>query len=89
MAGKSDWKKRRTDGPPVPELLWSADQVAVALNVCIRHVWAMHTSGRLPRPIRLGRRSLWRRAEVEAWLDAGAPPRGKWEATRPKSCPRR
>ncbi len=39
-----------------------------------------HTSGRLPRPRRLGRVVLWDRAELIAWFKAKCPPRQKWEA---------
>ena len=56
-----------------------ASEVAKLLNVSERHVWAMTSSGRLPRPIRLGRRVLWSRAEIAAWLEAGAPPRDRWD----------
>ena len=59
-----------------------ASDVAQLLNVSERHVWTLNSSGRLPRPFRLGRRVLWSRAEIEAWLDAGAPPRSRWEARR-------
>jgi predicted DNA-binding transcriptional regulator AlpA len=34
--------------------------------------------GKSPAPIRIGGRPLWRRAEVLAWLDAGAPDRATW-----------
>ncbi len=44
--------------------------------------WKLHASGRVPAPIRLGRRTLWRRAELEAWVSAGAPPRERWELLR-------
>ncbi len=56
-----------------------ASEVAKLLNVSERHIWAMTSSGRLPRPIRLGRRVLWSRAEIAAWLEAGAPTRDRWE----------
>jgi predicted DNA-binding transcriptional regulator AlpA len=38
--------------------------------------------GRMPAPIRIGGRPMWRRAEIDAWLEAGAPPRDEWEARR-------
>ena len=56
-----------------------ASEVAKLLNISERHVWALNSSGRLPRPIRLGRRVLWSRAEIAAWIEAGAPTRDRWE----------
>ncbi len=40
---------------------------------------AMHASGKLgPRPHKYGRRVLWARAELEAWVRAGSPARRTW-----------
>jgi excisionase family DNA binding protein len=39
----------------------------------------LHDQGKVPAPIRLGRRVLWRVAELIAWLDVGRPPRDRWE----------
>ena len=34
-----------------------------------RHcIWKWHRAGKFPRPVRIGRRVAWVRAEVEAWL---------------------
>ena len=59
-----------------------ANEVAEMLNVSVRHVLALNASGRLPRPVRLGRSVRWLADELRDWLDAGAPPRDKWEAIR-------
>ena len=40
------------------------------------------SAGRLLRPIRLGRALRWRIAEVQAWIDAGAPSAAEWESRR-------
>ena len=64
-----------------PVLLTAAD-VARLLSVTVRHVRSLDASGRLPRPIRLGRAVRWSRSELLAWIDAGAPSRDRWEATR-------
>ena len=63
----------------VERLAIPASKVAELLNVSERHVWALNSSDRLPQPIRLGRRVLWSRAEIAAWLEAGAPTRDRWE----------
>jgi predicted DNA-binding transcriptional regulator AlpA len=56
--------------------------VAALLGVSHGLVEQMNARGELPRPIRLHRRRVWVRAEIEAWLLAGAPNRERWEATR-------
>jgi predicted DNA-binding transcriptional regulator AlpA len=56
--------------------------LAQMLCVSERAIRKMNNSGRLPRPIRLGRSVRWRVAEIEAWLAAGAPARDAWEAQR-------
>jgi predicted DNA-binding transcriptional regulator AlpA len=57
------------------------DELARDLRCSRRHVEAMDRDGRLgPRPIRLGRRRVWVRAEIQAWLAAGAPDRVAWLA---------
>jgi predicted DNA-binding transcriptional regulator AlpA len=38
--------------------------------------------GLIPSPIRIGRSKRWLRSEIIAWLEAGAPCRSVWEATK-------
>ena len=63
-------------------LALSADEVAEILGISRAHVWKLASSGRLPRPVRLGRAVRWDRKTLEAWLAAGAPPRDRWESMR-------
>ena len=57
----------------------TANQVAVMLGVSVRQVWRLHATGRLPRAIRLGHCVRWRKAEIEAFVEAGCPTRQEWE----------
>lgn len=66
-------------------LLLAAKQVAELLSVSERHVHKLNSSGRLPRPIRLGRSVRWRREELEAWVEADSPDRARWEALNMKN----
>lgn len=59
-------------------LLISADELAGMLGCSPTHVWRMHSGGKLPKPMKLGRLTRWRDAEVRAWIEAGAPPRASW-----------
>jgi predicted DNA-binding transcriptional regulator AlpA len=60
------------------------DRTALASELLISRamVAKLNASGRLPAPIHLGRRVLWPREEIEAWLRAGAPDRQRWTAMR-------
>lgn len=57
-------------------------EVARILGISVRHVWALLAEDRLPRPVRLGRSTLWRLEELRKWVEAGCPRREEWEARR-------
>ncbi len=59
-----------------------AADVAKMRGISERHLWALNSSGRLPRPVRFGRAVRWPVAELKAWLAAGAPERSRWETMR-------
>jgi excisionase family DNA binding protein len=60
-------------------LLLSAGEAAKLIGICRSHFYALHSSGRLgPLPVRLGRRILWNRKELETWVEAGCPSRESW-----------
>jgi len=48
----------------------------------IRTVRTWDASGKLPKPVRIGGRVVWRTDEIRAWLTAGAPSRVDWEARK-------
>jgi len=68
--------------PAVAPLLLDTKRAAQMIGVSRSLFLSMHDSGRIPLPTRLGRRVLWRVAELEAWVEAGCPPRIRWEAMR-------
>lgn len=64
----------------IDSLLVSATEAANLLGVCRGHFYTLHNSGRLgPLPIRLGRRALWSRKELESWVVADCPARQQWQ----------
>ena len=65
-----------------PRLALSVEEVAEVLGISRAHVWRLHSSGHIPRPVRLGRSVRWDRKTLEAWLEAGGPPRDRWESMR-------
>jgi predicted DNA-binding transcriptional regulator AlpA len=67
---------------PIPDtdapLVVDAKRLARLLGCGLRTVRALDATGKLPKPIRLGGRVLWRIDEIRAWLDAGCPNRELW-----------
>jgi predicted DNA-binding transcriptional regulator AlpA len=66
---------------PAP-LLVDARDAAALCGVSRAHWLALNSSGRVPMPVRLGRRVLWRTAELSAWIEAGCPARDRWQAIK-------
>lgn len=60
-------------------LLVSASDVADILGIGKTLLWEMNSAGRLPRPIKLKRKTLWKLSELERWVEADCPPRDQWE----------
>ena len=60
-------------------LLIDRGAVAQLLGRSIRSIGRDDSAGRLPRPVTIGGSKKWKRAEIVAWIDAGCPPRSKWE----------
>lgn len=63
-------------------LLLDARQCAALCNISRATWYSLLSSGRCPLPVRLGRRTLWRRDELTAWVAAGCPPRDRWQAMK-------
>lgn len=59
-----------------------AQGVALLLGFSRSFVRKLDRSARLPRPVRIGRRCVWSREEIERWFAAGAPCRVTWETLR-------
>ena len=64
---------------PMAPLLLDARAAAKLCGISRSHFWAMHSAGKVPLPVRLGRRTLWRADELADWIEAGCPARDRWE----------
>lgn len=60
-------------------LLVDACEAATMLSKSVRAVRAWDAAGLIPRPIRIDRSTLWRAAELQAWVVAGCPRRREWD----------
>jgi len=67
--------------PQSEPLLIDADACA-ALCGCGRSLWyGLLAAGKIgPPSVRLGRKRLWRRAEIVSWVEAGLPDAATWQA---------
>ena len=65
-----------------PPLVVDARRLAKLLNAGLRTVRAWDAAGKLPSPVRLGGKVVWRLDEIRDWLAAGAPRRDEWQARR-------
>ena len=66
MDSDSEVRGQKTAEERPAALTANAKQVAVMLGVSVRQVWRLHTTGRLPKAVRLGNCVRWRRAETDA-----------------------
>ena len=64
---RSSYVLRDSNGT-APKLLLSALEAAVAIGVSERKFWEMVKEGELPKPIRVGRKSLWSVEELREWI---------------------
>ena len=63
-------------------VLLDTRQVAKMLNVSARHVSSLQVTGRMPKPIRIGRVVRRSHDEIKAWVEAGCPHQDKWTWSR-------
>ena len=85
-AGATSVGTAEVPGPSKIEAALLDARGAAAMCGISRSLWlALHNSGGIPLPVRLGRRVLWRREELSAWIKAGCPSRQVWHAgSRPR-----
>jgi len=68
--------------PGLMPLLLRAPQAAALCGTSVRTWRTWNVTGKIPRPVRIGRSILWPYAELQSWVTAGCPDRATWEAVR-------
>jgi predicted DNA-binding transcriptional regulator AlpA len=63
----------QTDPTVSNSALLDVRTVAALLSISPRSVRRFSDCGKLPRPVRIGSRTLWRRIDLETWLEHCAP----------------
>lgn len=71
-------KNEHVDAPTRP-LMVGADKAAHMCGISRTLWYDLRNAGRLPQPVRLGGRVLWRVEEIQQWMMAGCPSREKWQ----------
>jgi predicted DNA-binding transcriptional regulator AlpA len=80
---------RQTDGSTERQILHelSSEQLLITARrsaaICGKSLRTWRTwdaAGWIPRPVRIGRSTLWRADELRNWVNAGCPRRAEWEA---------
>ena len=61
------------------QALLTADGAAQVLGLSRSAFYRLHSSGRVPQPVRLGGAVRWRAEELRAWVRAACPPRARWD----------
>ena len=67
---------------PATPLLLCAKSAAAICDKSPRTWRTWDALGLIPRPVRIGRSTLWRADELHAWIAAGCPRRQDWEKSR-------
>ena len=67
---------------PPDVLLLNAHHAAALCSTSARTWRAWDAAGKIPAPIRIGRRTFWRTEELRHWVAAGCPDRLTWEVLR-------
>jgi predicted DNA-binding transcriptional regulator AlpA len=81
LNGNGDRNATTLTDLPAPLLV--PDVIAARLSGCSRPTWwRLFAAGKTPTCIKLGRKALWDKAEIEEWIRARCPERALWEATR-------
>ena len=54
-------------------VLINAEELARMMHVSERTLWRLLSGGKVPQPVRIGRNTRWRLAEVAEWIERGCP----------------
>jgi predicted DNA-binding transcriptional regulator AlpA len=76
-----DLLKPAGDQGPGP-LLLTARQAASMCGKSLRTWRTWDAAGWIPRPVRIGRSTLWRADELREWVAAGCPRRAEWDVRK-------
>jgi predicted DNA-binding transcriptional regulator AlpA len=59
-------------------LLLTSRQAARACGMSRSSWYKLYSTGKVPRPVKIGKLARWRREELRDWVKAGCPRRDHW-----------
>jgi predicted DNA-binding transcriptional regulator AlpA len=77
-----DLQRDCSSSSPSTPLLLTASEAAAMLRVKERTWRTWDAMGRIPKPIRIGRKPFWRPEDIKAWIAVGCPDRETWEVLK-------
>jgi predicted DNA-binding transcriptional regulator AlpA len=77
---RPDAEAPHADPPAIEPLLVAAAEAARLCGVSEASWYRLRSAGKLPSPVKLGGRVLWRVAELRRWTAAGCPDLRAWQA---------
>lgn len=66
------------------QLLLTAREAAALCSRNLRTWRSWDAAGVIPRPVHIGRSTMWRIDELREWVAAGCPRRQEWESQQQK-----
>ncbi len=72
----------------VEPLLIPRKSVAALIGCSEDHVDRLRAAGKMPAPLKLGRKILWRADELRAWVSASCPDLETWSAMQAQTARR-
>jgi len=63
----------------IEQKLISAREVSKILSIAIRTVWRLRSSGKLPKPIKIGGALRWRLSDINLWIELECPSMKQFE----------
>lgn len=58
---------------PSGPLLITVEEFAELMQLSVRTIWRLNSSGQVPKPVRIGGTVRWRLEEVRNWIAEGCP----------------
>lgn len=66
----------------VTEKLLTAKTLGEALSLSKRTIFRLDSSGRIPKPVRIGGSVRWRQSDIERWISLDCPDRKSFEVLK-------
>ena len=64
---------------PETPLLVDAKTAATLCGCSVSFWWQQDSAGRIPSPVRLSHKTMWRRADLDRWVALGCPSRHQYD----------